>query len=57
MRAVAGTILRSIVVVDKVPAMHVIDVAVSLIVNAVARNLTGIGPNICRQVGVSDVDS
>ena len=57
MRAVTGTILRRIVVVDKVPAMHVIDVAVSLIVNAVARNLTGIGPNICRQVGVSDVDS
>ena len=57
MRAVAGTILRSIVVVDKVPAMHVIDVAIPFVVNAVAWNLTGISPDICRQVGMRNVDS
>ena len=45
------------VVVDEVPAVDVVDVAVAVVVDAVARDLAGVGPDVGGEVGVVVVDA
>ena len=42
---------------DEVPAVDVVDVAVAVVVDAVARDLAGVGPDAAGQVGVVQVDA
>ena len=56
-RAVAIAVERQVVVVDKVPAMDVVNEPVAVIINTVAGDFAGIGPDVPRQVGMVDVDA
>ena len=51
-RAVTDVVDRVGVVVHEVVAVVVVDVAVEIVVDPVARNLAGVGPHVRRQVGV-----
>ena len=42
---------------DEVPAVYIVDVAVVIVVEAVARNLAGIDPQLASQVGVRGVQA
>ena len=55
--AVAITVERQVVVVDEVPAVDVVDESIAVIVDAVAGDLTGVGPDVPGQVGMVDVDA
>ena len=57
MRAVVVVVVRVGVVVDEVPAVDVVDVAVAVVVDAVAGDLTGVGPDVGLQVGMVEVDT
>ena len=48
---------RIAVVVDEVVAMHIVHETVLVVVEAVAGNLPGIGPDIGRQIGMRVVDA
>ena len=45
------------VVGREVPAVQVVDEAVAVVVDAVAGNLPGVGPDVGRQVGMAQVDA
>jgi hypothetical protein len=45
------------VVVGEVVAVHVVHVAVAVVVEAVARDLAGVGPDVGREVGMGVVDA
>lgn len=53
----AVAVCHLIVVVDEVPAVDVVCVAVAIIVDGVAAGLVGIGPDVCGQIGMVDVDA
>ncbi len=55
-RAVAETVLGRVVHVDEIPASHVIDVAVCVVVHAVAGDFAWIRPDVSREVGVGEID-
>ena len=57
MRAVPVVVARIVVVVHEVPAVHVVDEAVMVVVDAVARYLPRVGPDVRRQIGMRVVDS
>ena len=48
---------RPVVAADEVPAMHVVDVSVLVVVEAVAGHLVRIGPELGRDIGVRVVDA
>ena len=56
MGPVAVVVHRVAVVVREVPAVHVVDETVAVVVDTVARDLAGIGPHIGGQVGMDVVD-
>src|SRR5262249_42153650 len=53
--AVAAGILWRVVHFIEVPAVDVVDVAVSVVVDAVARDLAGVHPDVGSQVRVIDL--
>ena len=55
-RAVAVGVVGQVVVVDEVPAVHVVDVAVAVVVDAVARDLARVRPDVGGEVGVVVLD-
>ncbi len=55
MRAVTVIVHRVVVISDKVPAVHIIDIAVAVIVDSVARDLKRIDPYIISKVKVGVV--
>ena len=57
MGAVVVVIVRISVVVDEVPSMEVVDVAVGVVVDAVVGNFAGIGPDVGLEVGMVEVDA
>ena len=50
-------VLRVVVVVDEVPAVHVVDVTVAVVVDAVAGDLAGVDPQVGGQVGERRIDA
>ena len=52
MRTVIVVIVGVTIVVDKIPAMKVIDIAVAIVVNTVAGNFTRVGPNVGGKIWV-----
>src|SRR2546423_15378625 len=44
-------------VVAEVPAMHVINITVAIVVNAIAGDLARVGPDVGGEVFVGDVDA
>src|SRR5215813_12864223 len=50
MRTMAIVVKRIVRIVDKVPAVKIVDEAVSIIVKKVTGNFVGVGPDIVRQV-------
>ena len=54
-RPVPELVVRQVVAVDEVPAMHVVDVAVVVVVDAVARDLARVGPDVAGEVGVGQL--
>lgn len=56
-RPVTETVLHVVGVADEVPALHVVDEPIPLVVDAVAGNLPGISPDIAGQVGMREVDA
>ena len=56
-RTVPEVIHRIVVVVVEVPAVHVVQEAVLVIVDAVAGDLARVGPDVGRQVGMRVVDA
>ncbi len=52
MRAVIVVIVGVAIVVNKVPAVKIIDITVAIVVKAVAGDFTRVGPNVGGQVGV-----
>ena len=59
MRAVrvSARVVNRLVVVHKVPSVGVIDIAISVIVDAIIGCLVGINPDVVHQIGVSDLDA
>ena len=57
MGAVVVVIVRISVVVDEVPSMKVVDVAVPVVVDAVVGNFAGVGPDVGLEVGMVEVDA
>ena len=57
MGAVVVVVVRIGVVVDEVPSVEVVDVAVAVVVDAVAGNLAGVGPDVGLEVGMVEVDA
>ena len=57
MGAVSVVVLGIVVVVGKVPAVNVINVAVSIIVNPVARDLAWVCPHLGCQVWVLEINA
>src|SRR5262245_65547448 len=55
--AVAVLILRVVIVGEKVPAVHVVDKAVAVVVDAVAGDLAGIRVDVGGQIRVSEVNA
>ena len=55
--AVPIVILGIMVIVGEVPAVYVVNVAVPIIVNAVARYLAWVGPHLSRQVWVLQINA
>ena len=51
-RAVAVVVERRVVVLDEVPAAGVVDPAVAVVVDAVARDLAGVRPDVVVQLGM-----
>ena len=56
-RAVSVRIKGHIVIIIKIPAVHIIDESVTVIVNAVSRDLSGIDINIVSKIRVSIQDT
>src|SRR5205814_8544457 len=56
-RIAAGIVKHMIVVVCKVPSIDIVDKAVAVVVDSVAGNFAGIGPDICGQVRMSNIDA
>ena len=48
----AVVILRGVVVPDEVPAVDVVNIAVAVIVDTIARNLGGVHPNVASKIQV-----
>ena len=57
MGAVAVAIGHLVIVVDEVPAVGVVLIAVLVIVNGIARGVTRIRPDVGGQIGMGDVDA
>ena len=57
MCSVSVSVVRSIVVIIEVPAIHVIDKSIAVIINSVVGCLPRIHPNICSKVRMGDVDA
>ncbi len=55
MRAVSVIVDRVVVVVVEVPAVNVVDEAVAVVVDAVLRDLVGVGEDVGGEVLVKDV--
>ena len=55
-RAVRGVVERLVVAVGEIPPVHVVDEAVAVVVQPVARDLSRVGEDVARQVGVEEVD-
>jgi hypothetical protein len=55
--AVAARVGRVCVLVDEVPAVHVVDAAVGVVVDAVARELARVDPEVADEIGVAGVDA
>ena len=53
----AVVVKRVAVVVDKVIAMDIVDEAITVVIDAVARNLTRVGPDVGGQIRVGVVDA
>ena len=56
-RAVADVVLRVVVVVDEVPAVYVVHLAVAVVVVAIHCGVARIGPELAGKVGVVHVDA
>ena len=56
MRAVSVAVLHVVVVLDEVPAVHVVDVAVVVAVDSDPLGFTGIRPDVGGEIGVGEVD-
>jgi hypothetical protein len=56
-RAVSVGVGRIAGVAEEVVAVHVVDEAVAVVIEAVARDLTGVGPEVRGQVGVGELDA
>ena len=57
MRSVKMVVVRIVVVIDEVPPIDVVHVPVAIIVDAVARDLARVRPQVRHQVFVSAVDT
>ena len=57
MGAMPFLVPRKVVIVIKIPAIIVVNVAVEVVVDTVIRNLPRVGPNIVNQVRVIEVDT
>src|SRR5690606_11033705 len=56
-RAVAVAIVGIVVAGGEIPAARVVDVAVAVIVEAIAGDLSGVDPQPAHQVGMVDVNT
>ena len=56
-RPVTVVIHRVGVVVDEVPAVDVINIAVAVVINRVSRDLARVRPHVCSKVGMGVVDA
>jgi hypothetical protein len=54
---VVVVVLRLVVVIDEVPALGVVDVAVVVVVDPVVRNVVGVAGDLAREVGHAGVDA
>lgn len=44
-------------VVDEIPAVHIVDVSISVVVNAVAGNFAWVGPEGTSQIRMVQIDA
>ena len=57
MSSMVVIIHRIIIIISKIPAVHIIDKAISIIVFAITRNLSGVFPHIALQIRMFIIDS
>ncbi len=57
MGAVAVIIHGIIIIIDKIPAVYIIDITVAVVIDIVAGNFSGIGPDIVNKVFMIIIDT
>ena len=57
MRPVPALVTNIAIVIERVDSVDVVHITVVVVIDVVAGNLTGVRPDICREVGMVVVDT
>ena len=57
MRAVIVGIVRVVVVAGAIPASHIVDIAIAVVIHAIAWNLAGVAEDVGGQIGMVPIDA